>query len=474
MQAALITCIASNCAEPSAEAVSSGQVMRVNSALQSQTTDTLFTTILQQGIAVNIPVHALAPGADDIQLMLNSEETKKAGRDEAVDVCSLLMQLMVMNSADQSGGNNGGNTNADEKAMNGILSVINEISLTTGGTIPEGLDNAAAVILQNDGKAANILSVLSASDNTAASNNGQPKGSASGTQLDAVLAGITKALESEMKQNGAVQDVQAASTVAINEDMKTTAASRGINGNLPGAAINECSKTAGQPEGAVVPSADVTAEKVTSAGPAAKGNSTNSNTAGDNAESIIGERVSLERNRNDDAETIGNPVNQVLSETGFKGETMAEKTAAVERALDRFTDDIRNLRSGNQEIRIVLEPESLGVLIISVMKTESGISAKIKSEDKEVAAIISEHLQKLISSMQSKGITVDDVDVVYSQTEQNTSFTQHSFSQARDESSRGYTFSGDKNHDTDTSSNDIWQNFHSGETSSDTTVDYRV
>ncbi|MGE4353947.1 MAG: flagellar hook-length control protein FliK [Oscillospiraceae bacterium] len=101
------------------------------------------------------------------------------------------------------------------------------------------------------------------------------------------------------------------------------------------------------------------------------------------------------------------------------------KSDAVERALNRFADDLREVGSGNSEIRIVLEPESLGALKISVSHGANGISAKIISDDKGTCAIISEHIQRLIDSIEDKGIKVEKFDVAFGQTGQDSGFTEN-------------------------------------------------
>jgi len=94
---------------------------------------------------------------------------------------------------------------------------------------------------------------------------------------------------------------------------------------------------------------------------------------------------------------------------------VTEKRAAVERALNSFLEDLRSAQSGGREIRIVLEPESLGELRISVTSSEKGIVARIKSRDREICAIIGDQIQKLVQSMESKGIAVENVDVLFEQ-----------------------------------------------------------
>lgn len=477
MQTALLTYVASNCSETSAEAVSSGQGLRVSSALRSQKTDTLFTKILEQGIAVNVPIIL---GGDAAQV-ISTDDGNGSDQDAAADVCSLLAQMMVM----QSSGQPDGTEIADGKNVNGILSVINEVGTAADSEL-KGLEHAASVILQNNGKAAEVLSAKAAARSAADMNEGPANSKAAGKPFETVLSGIAEAMKNELTRNktavgaealGTTENTAAAAGTVVSSELQNIVISTGLKENRPATANNDGSKTAVLPEELSMASsgtASATQNKA-AAGPAASGSNSNNNDPGTSQdESSFGGHISRDKNKTNEAGTAANGANQMQRGAEIKGETMAEKTASIERALNSFTNDLRSLRSGNQEIRIVLEPESLGVLIISVLKTDSGISAKIKSEDKEVVAIISDQLQKLVSSMQNKGIKVNDVDVVYSQTEQNTNFTQQGFSQARDESSRGYKPSADSTREAEASMNDVWQNFYSGETDSDAMVDYRV
>lgn len=411
MQAALITYLptAPNSTEPVGEAASAGhggRGMRINSELQAKTADSLFTTILQNGITINT---ALSLSAGTLAQSMNTDLEKDAEGEDSTDICSLLMQQMVMNSTGQAAG--GDQNNPNEQALHGISSIVNEISGTAAGVSPEGLD-AAALLLQKDGTAAQTPAPTSAS-----------------APLETVLAGITDALESALAQNDTAGDAAAANADARGNGIKLSSQVKASEGATP-----DSGKDAGAGR---------------SSGPAPR-------------EKSDGE-----------AAFTGNSAFGMQSGIGMKVGLTTEKTSAVERALNKFADDLMSIRGGSREIRIVLEPESLGVLTISVIKTESGISAKIRSEDKEIAAIISDHVQKLISSMQSKGITVSDVDVTYGQAEQNTGFTQHGFSQAREEASKGYTLPPE-NAGEDAPESEIWQTLYGDETGGDTTVDYRV
>lgn len=158
------------------------------------------------------------------------------------------------------------------------------------------------------------------------------------------------------------------------------------------------------------------------------------------------------------------------------GDDIPDKIPAVEKAWNQFLNDFRAAEPGNSEIRIVLEPESLGVLTITVSHTESGISAKIRSEDRDVCAIMTGQIQKLIQSMESKGITVQDVDVEYGGMGQNFSFTQDN-SGSRDGSSPGYAARPERNAEglDDVGFFDLWQvPPGSGGDETSGTVEYRV
>ncbi len=89
------------------------------------------------------------------------------------------------------------------------------------------------------------------------------------------------------------------------------------------------------------------------------------------------------------------------------------KSDAAAKALDRLADDLISAEMKEGELRITLEPEKLGEISISVSKTESGISAKIRTEDRDLSAAISNHIHRLINTLESRGVAVGEVDVSY-------------------------------------------------------------
>ncbi len=150
----------------------------------------------------------------------------------------------------------------------------------------------------------------------------------------------------------------------------------------------------------------------------------------------------------------------------------AEKAAAADKAFLRLTDDVRGLQAGRHEISIQLEPESLGTLTISVIKTERGVSATIRAEDKELCALMADRLQQLISSMETKGIGVQDVEVLHTPDGRSMDFSSQAFSQQREQASGGR--GAPRDHRQSRPSEPAPAQVVSAGDSEDTTVEYRI
>jgi flagellar basal-body rod modification protein FlgD len=366
-----------------------GHGMKMNAAAQTRPADTLFTTILRRGIDVTArPDPTVALGSGDIPLIAN-DDAKKEGEEELSDVCTLLMQLMAMNAGGRTEGS--GTEDADEKSQNGIFSVLGGLTDVTDDAATNGLENAVTVILDNGGKATEVLSVLAATGEKAV----QGEASTAGASFETALTGITEALKNELAgdalpdgaENAAAENGNtAAFTVMEDSDTGTMEARKQTAmRDRPLDPADSAAGTAGMAKAGIASSGS--------------DNSGNSDGKGKSGFSAL---VSREESRNDAPGAAESSAYQMVSAAGTAEVTAAEKTTAVEKALSSFADDLRNIRGGSQEIQIVLEPESLGVLTISVIKTESGISAKIKSEDKEVAAIISSRSISLLPPWRAK------------------------------------------------------------------------
>ncbi|MPN55669.1 hypothetical protein SDC9_203353 [bioreactor metagenome] len=74
------------------------------------------------------------------------------------------------------------------------------------------------------------------------------------------------------------------------------------------------------------------------------------------------------------------------------------------------------METANSSIRIALEPKELGAMTITLAAGVNGVTAKIRTENSEVAALIGDQVQRMIQSMEAKGVHVESVNVVSSQT----------------------------------------------------------
>lgn len=106
-----------------------------------------------------------------------------------------------------------------------------------------------------------------------------------------------------------------------------------------------------------------------------------------------------------------------------------DKAGAVEKAVNQIVSDMGSVKAGSSEIQIVLEPKELGMMTIVVSRTETGISAKIKSDDKEICALMTGHIQKLVQAIEDKGIKIENVEVIFKQTQQQAGQQDMGFAQ---------------------------------------------
>lgn len=430
----------SNIAETVSDILSSSRELRNSSVNRITSNDTQFTAFLQNDGALNTfsPEERSA-----IQLPINEEQSKKTEPADLLDICGLLMQL-TMSSPPIQGQNvpNGNLPETNTTTISGLSSVLAAGSEAADEIALAGETQTASGLQQSGESVEAVLGNIA--DSIAAMKNEQPADAAGG-QTGAASAGV--AVVNDTAPSYALNDISGKTdNQKLSSDSKTpvSATIRDEPGN--------------------VTASDLTAEKrITGTVPAGDGSE---------SKSWIGAFNIQNKKEDNDAGTAVNVLQQAVADLKFNDEA-AVKAAAVEKALNKFADDLRSIKGGSQEIKIVLEPESLGVLTISVLKTENGISAKIRSEDKEVVAAITDQVQKLISSMQNKGINVKEVDVAYSQTEQNMSFLNHGFSHSREDTSKGYAMPRNRSTESETPETDPWQGYYGG-TSGDTTVDYRI
>ena len=99
----------------------------------------------------------------------------------------------------------------------------------------------------------------------------------------------------------------------------------------------------------------------------------------------------------------------------------ADMQTAVNQALDRFDQDFQGMSADTRNLQISLHPKELGTVSISLAAGAAGVTAKIQTSSAEAASLLSAQVQRMIESMEAKGVRVQNVEVVLTQTpQQNT------------------------------------------------------
>jgi flagellar hook-length control protein FliK len=94
---------------------------------------------------------------------------------------------------------------------------------------------------------------------------------------------------------------------------------------------------------------------------------------------------------------------------------LTELQAAVDRALNRFETDFQDVKTDGSAIHIALEPKELGSISITLAAGLSGVAAKIQTDNKDAASLISNQVQRMVQSMEAKGVRVESVEVTCNQ-----------------------------------------------------------
>lgn len=108
-------------------------------------------------------------------------------------------------------------------------------------------------------------------------------------------------------------------------------------------------------------------------------------------------------------------ISQVVDKTNHPTELL-EVSQAIDKAIDRFETDFQGLRAETTSIQIELEPRELGALTITLVSGTNGVSAKIKTDNADVANLIGDQIHRMAQSLEAKGVRVENVEVVFSQT----------------------------------------------------------
>lgn len=480
MQATSIVALpaAVNGVEAVGDVSASGQGLKVSSSLQGTTQESLFTTILQQGISQKGTSKILLSGTALTGATGNGDDDTT---ETAVDVCGLLMQLLVMNSTTAQAPAEAAQTEVTEgaagtpaitDAFSALTTELTAVTAQPEGALLQGLGSIAQDTSATLTPAEAFLAKLSAAG---AGTSGQAAGQSLTqtvvgtevtTQADTILSQITKAVADSMSQEqGVTEAVQSQETTdfglysARNPRLQTAGASQAENttaGKTPGTiALGQAlSGTTSQQTGE-------TGQAVTAAAASSSGDS---------------ETISLnfqDKNKQYDSAlptmTGGSSFTSMMQTSSL----LFDKTTAVEKALHKFTDDFKGIQGNSQQINIVLEPESMGTLTIQLTKTASGISAKIKSEDREVIAAIAGQIQKLVTTMENKGIHLEDMDVSFGRMDLSTGLGNQQSGQSGGENARSQTmYSGAQ--ETGTKTAEFSESVSVAGASGDSSIDYRV
>ncbi|UOO37326.1 flagellar hook-length control protein FliK [Oscillospiraceae bacterium CM] len=450
-----------------------GQGLKVNSALRSQPAVMLFNAVLQQEIGKDTGAQAGGLSAE-LLTALGDTTVNKDNAGEA-DLSGMLAQLMVLAVNTPTLPGEPAATDG-EPAEQALQSIQTAQSIQATQAIQTAQTAQTAVVTDTASRTAPTIgqeAVLAPANAglttaTAAALPDRPTAGADpGSSADGTgefFAAVKQAMQDAGQALGAAAAPQAPAPHAVAPEVPATAA-MGITANDPKEQRRDASVS-------LFSDAVPTSASAVGSAPMATETSTDGG---------FGESASFTRSK----ETVS----PLAAAAVQKGDTAAAidtsfsittdvVTPAIENAFDRFVDDVRSIRGSAQEIKIVLEPESLGILTISVLRTENGVSAKIKSENKEVAGAISGHLHKLVAAMQTKGITVDNIDVVYSKNDGPASFTeqgssQQSFTQQRFTGGREDDAARRQPTSTGATEGDVWQEYGTAR-AGDSTVDYRV
>lgn len=104
--------------------------------------------------------------------------------------------------------------------------------------------------------------------------------------------------------------------------------------------------------------------------------------------------------------------------TPSRTQETSDMQAAVNRALERFDQDFQAVSADSRNIEISLHPKELGTVSISLAAGAGGVTAKIQTTSAEAASLLSDQVQRMIESMEAKGVRVQNVEVVLTQTPQ--------------------------------------------------------
>ena len=118
------------------------------------------------------------------------------------------------------------------------------------------------------------------------------------------------------------------------------------------------------------------------------------------------------------------------------GQLTGGDDAAAGENIIRQVIDRASFRRGQDEqvIHIRLRPDSMGELEIRLVKDENGLAARISTDNSETTRLLTSQVALLQDALQSKGVTVTQIDI--RQHQQNTAGSNLAFNQQQQQSSK--------------------------------------
>jgi len=143
------------------------------------------------------------------------------------------------------------------------------------------------------------------------------------------------------------------------------------------------------------------------------------NFSGDEENSLSDNRTQAVEAETDDGTAIESGAMQQTLRARFSLDNAVQQidntelAQAIEKAIDRFAEDFRLAEVDTQQITIRLDPEELGSVSITVAAENNALTAKIVTDNKEAASLLSAQIEQFLEAMEQKGIKVEKAEVTY-------------------------------------------------------------
>ncbi len=110
------------------------------------------------------------------------------------------------------------------------------------------------------------------------------------------------------------------------------------------------------------------------------------------------------------AEKSHSPLNTVTPPEAVADTTPATGAEITRQIIDKAEMTWQN---GDQTIKIKLKPDNFGEVQITLVKSETGITAQIKTDNEHTSHLLTTQINQLQESLQNKGLTFSRIDIQY-------------------------------------------------------------